>query len=136
MAGGNEGVILVQLGEAAAAVPKLVAARDVFEKMVGPGTPGVQVMNYYLAQALLDIGDGEAASALIDGLDPAQLAAGSPGEEWQARLDGLKGWALLLNGRRDEGAALLESTITNMERDGMQAWIIDPFRRPLAAAGR
>jgi tetratricopeptide (TPR) repeat protein len=71
MAGGNEGVILVQLGDAGSAIPRLMAARDVFERMMGPGTPGVQVMNYYLAQALLGAGDSAAATALIDGLDPA-----------------------------------------------------------------
>ncbi len=131
MAGGNEGVILVQLGEAGNAIPRLVAARDVFERMMGPGTPGVQVMNYYLAQGLLDTGDGGAATALIDGLDPAQLAAGSPGDEWPARIDALRGWALLLDGRREEGTALLRKTIAAMERDGMQEWIIAPFRRAL-----
>jgi non-specific serine/threonine protein kinase len=131
MAGGNEGVILVQVGDSASAIPKLLAARDVFERMMGPGTPGVQVMNYYLAQGLLDAGDGRAASALIDGLDPAQLAAGSPGDEWPARVDALRGWIMLLDGRQEEGVALLRKTIAAMERDGMQDWIIAPFRRAL-----
>jgi non-specific serine/threonine protein kinase len=131
MAGGNEGVILVQLGDAGSAIPKLVAARDVFERMMGPGTPGVQVMNYYLAQALLGAGDSGAAAALIEGLDPAQLAAGSPGEEWPARIAALRGWSMLLEGRHEDGAALLEQTIADMERDGMQDWIIAPFRAAL-----
>ncbi len=134
MAGGNEGVILVQTGDAGNAIPKLLAARDVFERMMGPGTPGVQVMNYYLAQALLAVGDSGAAGALIDGLDPAQLAAGSPGEEWPARVAALRGWAMLLDGRHQEGAALLEDTIAGMERDGMQDWIIAPFRGALGQA--
>ncbi|MBB5517351.1 protein kinase domain-containing protein [Amphiplicatus metriothermophilus] len=133
MAGGNEGVILVQLGQAEEAVPKLVAARDVFERMMGPGTPGVQVMNYYLAQGLLDLGDGERAAAIVYGLDPAQLAAGSPGEEWPARVEALKGWAMLIDGRREEGAALLQTAVAEMERQSMQDWIVEPFRRALAA---
>lgn len=132
MAGGNEGVILVQTGDARNAIPRLVAARDVFERMMGPGTPGVQVMNYYLAQALLGTGDSRAAAALIDELDPAQLAAGSPGREWPARIAALRGWVMLLEGRQRDGAALLEQTIAGMERDGMQDWIIAPFRTALA----
>jgi non-specific serine/threonine protein kinase len=131
MAGGNEGVILVQTGDAENAIPRLLAARDVFERMMGPDSPGVQVMNYYLAQALLGTGDSRAAAALINGLDPARLAAGSPGDEWPARIDALSGWSMLLGGRRDEGVALLEKTIAGMEREGMQDWIIAPFRGAL-----
>lgn len=134
MAGGNEGVILVQLGDAGKAIPRLMAARDVFERMMGPGTPGVQVMNYYLAQALLGAGDSGAAAALIDTLDPDQLAAGSPGQEWLARIAGLRGWAMLLDGHREDGTALLQQTIAGMERDGMQDWIIAPFRAALTEA--
>jgi hypothetical protein len=38
---------------------------------------------------------------------------------------------MLLEGRHEDGAALLEQTIADMERDGMQDWIIAPFRAAL-----
>jgi hypothetical protein len=38
---------------------------------------------------------------------------------------------MLLDGRHEEGAVLLEQTIVGMERDGMQDWIIAPFRAAL-----
>jgi non-specific serine/threonine protein kinase len=134
--GGNEGVVLLQLGRSEEALPKIGAARDAFTRLMGDGSPGVQVMNYYLAQSLLDMGDNDSAAALVDTLDPTQLAAGSPGEGWSARVKALEGWTLLADGRRDEGSALLETAVAEMEREGLQAWIVEPFRRALSGKGR
>ncbi|GGO14924.1 hypothetical protein GCM10007972_22540 [Iodidimonas muriae] len=133
MAGGNEGVILVQLGKAMEAIPRLTAARDAFDRLMGPASPGVHVLNYYLAQALLDMGDGGAAAPIVEGLDPALLAAGSPGDEWSVRLDALRGWAMILNGEPEKGRRLIEAALAQMKGAAMQSWIIDPFRRVLSS---
>jgi non-specific serine/threonine protein kinase len=129
---GNEGVILLQVGRSAQALPKISAARDAFSGLMGEGSPGVQVMDFYLAQALLDIGEAERATALVDSLDPVQLAAGSPGEGWSTRVNALKGWAMMLDGRRDDGAALLTTAVAQLERAGAQDWVVQPFRQALS----
>jgi len=42
---------------------------------------------------------------------------------------------MLLNGHREDGTELLEASIAKMEHAGLQAWIIDPFRRALPRDG-
>jgi non-specific serine/threonine protein kinase len=118
-------------GRSAEALPKIEVARDAFSGLMGEDSPGVHVMNFYLAQGLLDTGDGARAAALADELDPAQLAAGSPGQGWSTRVDALKGWAQMLNGRPEDGAALLAASVDRMERQGLQDWMVEPFRQAL-----
>lgn len=132
MSTGNEGVLLVQLGESEAALGKIVLARDAFARLMGESSVGVQVMNYYLAQALLDLGDGAEAARLAAGLDPDMLAAGSPGKGWPLRVSAIQGWAQILTGERAQGIARLQAAVSDMEALGLQDWILDPFRKALA----
>ncbi|GAB4524306.1 MAG: hypothetical protein Kow00133_12520 [Amphiplicatus sp.] len=134
MSAGNEGVIELQLGDAGAAIEKLTPARDAFERALGPDSPGVHVLGYYLAMAELETGDFDAAAGLTASLDAAKLESGSPGEGWAARIEGLDGWILIGQGRREEGLSRLERAVATMEQDGMQEWIIKPYRTTLANA--
>lgn len=131
MSSGNEGVIELQLGRAEVAIGKLAPARDAFERNLGADSPGVHVLGYYLAMARLETENAAAAAPLVAALDPAKLASGSPGEQWDARVEGLRAW--LQMGREQEGAARLEAAISVMEQGGVQPWIVQPYRRALEA---
>lgn len=134
MATGNEGVIAFQLGQTDEAIEEIGLARDAFERALGPESPGVHVLGYYLAMAELEAGDAEAAAAHAAALDAAKLESGSPGEGWTARVDGLHGMILIAEGRPEEGIARLKPAVAAMESAGMQEWISAPYRKSLATA--
>lgn len=130
---GNEGVIRSQLGDAAGALPKLKAAYDGFLAQIGPDSPGTHVLGYYLASALLETGDVADAAKLVPTLDAKKLLAGSPGEQWDARLAALKASVLIDEHHTTQGMAMLQPAVAEMEKAGTQAWIMAPFERRLAA---
>ncbi|MFN3514528.1 MAG: protein kinase domain-containing protein [Phenylobacterium sp.] len=133
MSSGNEGVIQLHLGEIQAAIRSLAPAREAFVRRLGPESPAVHVLGYYLAEAQLQAGRVEAAAPLVAALDPAKLESGSPGDRWNLRVAGLKGRVLLGSGR-PEGLALLADAVAEMERSELQAWIVEPHRKALAQA--
>lgn len=136
MATGNEGVIAFQSGRAADAIGKLGPARDAFEQALGPQSPGVHVLGYYLAMAELDAGDAAAAARHGAGLDPARLESGSPGEQWDARVQGLNARILIADGNCAEGKPMLDAAIAAMEAGAMQEWILAPYRKSSEACPR
>jgi non-specific serine/threonine protein kinase len=131
---GNEGVVRLQMGDAAGAIVPLTRARAAFEEQAGAGSAGAHVLGFYLASAALQIGDAARAAELVELLDPALLAAGSPGTQWQERVDALRGSILLAQDRRKEGLVLLKSAVNAMQAGGMQEWILAPFAERLKQA--
>jgi non-specific serine/threonine protein kinase len=131
---GNLGIARLHAGDSAGAVAQLAAARAGFEQRWGITSPGTQVFGYYLATAQVESGDAIAAAAIAADLDPALLAAGSPGTHWETRVQALQGAILLATGRRDEGISLLQPAVAAMEADQTQEWIIGPFRQQLEGA--
>lgn len=131
---GNEGVVRLHLGETAPAVLALRAAHEGFVESFGAGSPGVHVIGYYLALALLAERSLDEALSITRALDPELLAAGSPGRHWDKRVSALEGAILVERGDRDEGLAKLEPVVLAMEADGMQEWILAPFRARLERA--
>ncbi|MBN7820198.1 protein kinase domain-containing protein [Bowmanella yangjiangensis] len=131
MQSGNEGVILLELQEPAAAVAKLEPAMHAFAERLGQDSPGVQVLGYYLACAYLEQAQYQLAAPLIQILDPARLTSGSPGEGWDARVAGLHARLLIGQGQQQEGRKQLLTAIGRMEALQMQEWIITPFKRAL-----
>lgn len=128
MATGNEGVIGFQLGRIDEAIAKIGAARDAFEQALGPQSPAVHVLGYYLAMAELEAGQVEAAVRHSHDLAAASLESGSPGEQWAERVDGLKGRILIARGQCDQGMSMLAEAIAVMEQGGAQDWILKPYR--------
>ncbi len=128
---GNEGVIQLQLGMAAQASENLARASAGFAAAMGAGSPGVQVMNYHRATALLAAGDADGAEALIPGLRPEVMETASPGEHWDIRLRALEA-GLRVRRQRPEGPAALEGAIAEMTAAGFDPSVIEPFRRLLA----
>ena len=134
MATGNEGVIAFQLGRIDDAIEKIDLARDAFERALGPQSPGVHVLGYYLAMAELDAGRISDAAVHGGALDRARLESGSPGEQWEARARGLAARILIAQGRCSEGLPQLQSAIADMKRGGVQEWILVPYEKSAAAA--
>lgn len=128
---GNEGVIQLQLGMAEEASGNLARASAGFAAAMGPGSPGVQVMDYHRASALLAIGDADGAEALIAGLQPDVMEAASPGDQWDIRLRALAA-GILVRRQRADGPAALERAIAEMTDAGFDDSVIEPFRRILA----
>ncbi len=127
---GNEGVIQLQLGMAEEASVNLARASAGFAAAMGPGSPGVQVMDYHRASALLATGDADRAEALIAGLQPDVMEAASPGEQWDIRLRALQAGILVRRQGADAHAAL-ERAIAEMTNAGFDDSVIAPFRRIL-----
>lgn len=131
---GNEGVVRLQMGDAAAAIAPLTEARAGFERQAGPSSAGAHVLGFYLASAALQTGDTQRAAELVELLDPALLAAGSPGTQWSERVDALRGSILITQNRREEGLDLLKPAVAAMQVGGMQEWILTPLLERLAQA--
>ncbi|GAB4571039.1 MAG: hypothetical protein Tsb008_01380 [Rhodothalassiaceae bacterium] len=128
----NEGIIRLQLGDADAALPQIEAARDGLARAMGEGSAGVQVMNYHLANALLAGARWQAASDLLQGLDPDAMALATPGETWHSRLDALAARILIRSGQHKAGRDGLARAIATMESEGFEESQIAPLRAELA----
>ncbi|MBY9067220.1 tetratricopeptide repeat protein [Hyphomonas sp. WL0036] len=131
---GNEAVFQWFLGDAPGAVANLEPVVETFRTQLGPDSPAVHVLAYYLAMAKLEVGGADEAMALAQPLDAGKLAAGSPGDDWQLRIDGLKGMALIGQGQCAEGLALLQPAVKSMQAGGMQPWILEDYENALKAA--
>lgn len=134
MTRGNEAVFQWFLGDAEGAVANLVPVVDTFRAQLGPDSPAVHVMAYYLAMAKLELGQAGEAMALAEGLDAGKLAAGSPGDGWDTRVAGLRGMALIRLGDCAAGRAMLAPAVDAMKAGGMQPWILEDYEAALAAA--
>ncbi|HKY89977.1 MAG TPA: tetratricopeptide repeat protein, partial [Nevskiaceae bacterium] len=130
----NVGVIEYQVGQYPQAVQDLRAGLDGLAGLLGAESPQAQGAAFYLAAALSEVGRQEEAWNLADALDPAALAASAMGEAWTPRMAALKGQIRLRQGRRTEGLAILQPAVEEMERAGLQAWILEPYRKALAEA--
>lgn len=134
MTRGNEAVFQWFLGDAEGAVANLGPVVDTFRAQLGPDSPAVHVMAYYLAMAQLELGQASKAMALAEGLDAGKLAAGSPGDGWDTRVAGLRGIALIRLGNCAAGRAMLAPAVDAMKVGGMQPWILEDYEAALAAA--
>jgi non-specific serine/threonine protein kinase len=130
----NVGVIEFQVGQYPQAVEDLRQGRDGLAALLGNESPQAQGAAFYLASALSEVGRQDEAWNLADALDPAALASSVMGEAWTPRLSALKGQIRLRQGRRTEGLAMLQPAVEEMEKSGLQAWILEPYRKALAEA--
>lgn len=131
---GNEAVFQWFLGDAEGAIKNLVPVVETFRAQLGPESPAVHVMAYYLAMAKLDMGAPGEAMALAGTLDAARLAAGSPGDGWAERVEGLKGMAMIRLGDCAAGRAMLAPAVADMKAGDMQPWILEDYETALDAA--
>lgn len=131
---GNEAVFQWFRGDAQGAIRNLVPVVDTFRAQLGPESPAVHVMAYYLAMARHEVGDTGEAHALASLLDADKLSAGSPGKGWGERVEGLKGMVLIDQGQCRAGLGLLTPALAAMQAEGMQPWILKAYQEAEASA--
>ncbi len=127
------GVIDYCQGRLLPAIDKLSAARTGFMAVFGDGSPDVQGTSYWLAAALVDAGQIDAAAALSAQLHPEVLSASLGGDGWAVRLDALRAKIMMRQGRVEEGRALFATAASQLQRDGAPSWLIESLSREAAA---
>ena len=86
----NLGIVQYRTGQSADAIKTLAPMRTYFIDTLGEGSPLAQAAAFYLACAQRDLGNYTEAAALMEHLDPAQLAAAEPRKDWNERLAALR----------------------------------------------
>jgi predicted negative regulator of RcsB-dependent stress response len=104
-------------------------------EVTGEANSLTQYVGFYLASALSDTGALRDAETLASGLSAEALAATYPADDWDARLQGLKGRIWLRQGRVDAARSSLQVAVTRLANSGAQDWILKPLRRALDEAG-
>lgn len=133
-AGANLGIVQYRTGHDADAIRTLEAMRTEFEKSLGKASPQAQIVSFYLDCAQSDLRDFNAASMLVADLNPQQLADAEPREDWNARLQGLRGAILVGEGKRSEALGVLGPAVAELERLHAPDEDIEPFRKALSQA--
>lgn len=132
----NLAMLTLRAGNPAEALPQIDAGRPWFvEKLGSERAPPVQAIDFARAQAMTSLGRPAPALAILGTLDAATLTQSAPFTDWEHRLAGERGRALLALGRGAEGRALLSQAIAGMEQAGSPAWVVGPLRRSLERAG-
>jgi len=131
----NVGIVESQLGHAAEGIADMSATRKQLATMFGADNPEKEFVDFYLACSLSQVGRQTEAWAMVSALDVGSLFRSGEGtEDWQERVDGLKGQILLRQGRAVEALALLTPAVAKLEADHVQPWIVDPLRSALEQA--
>ena len=127
----NQGIITYRSGQWRKAHEALTEAANKFSTLTGPESPPVQLMEHYLARAMIELDRADEARPLADRLDPEKLAAASPGTHWDVRVEALKALVQIHAGERDQGIARLENAVDTLQEAGMQDWIVTPLKQHL-----
>jgi hypothetical protein len=128
----NIGGIELLDGEAKAALNDLQKASDGVRRKAGERFPQLQEINLMLAEALLANHRAMAAWNLIDSLDLTYPQVEGQRGPFAARVDALKGQILHMQGRREQGLALLQDAISRMEASHTATSVVDSYRAKLA----
>jgi tetratricopeptide (TPR) repeat protein len=118
-------------GDPHGALLQLASVHASLESALGAESPVTQYVDYYWANALVDLGDVATAADLFEMLDAADLDAMEPGIDWDLRLQGLQGRILLGGERKDAGRALLQAVVSKLSARNVEPWVIKSFQRDL-----
>jgi tetratricopeptide (TPR) repeat protein len=116
------------------ALPALQQTYTELVKSSDKNNPIAQDAGFYLASALLDAGNTEAAAAIANTMIAERLSVGDAGSDWADRVAGLKGQILLAQGHRDEARGLLKDALSHLEKNQGPSWIVSPLRKALDRA--
>lgn len=131
----NLGVIALNSRRPDLALPVLRQAVEGFRAKLGEDSGAEHYLRFQIASALLESGQAKEALAEAQGLDGAKLQAASPGIEWSTRVEALVASAMIESGQRDVGLERLRVAYARLETEGLQEWILQPFRDRLEQAG-
>jgi hypothetical protein len=118
-------------GDPKEALPQLALVHKSLESALGAESPVTQYVDFYWANALIDLGDVATAADLFKMLDAAALDAMDPGIDWDLRLQGLQGRILLAGKQKDAGRALLQAAVSKLSERNVEPWVIKSFQRDL-----
>lgn len=104
----NLGILSRQLGRPESALVELAAAREGVAALAGADAPSVQLLDFNIAHAFLDLGRVEEARALRPGLDPEVIRNAAPDDNWTTYLEALDARIAMGSGARAEGERTLE----------------------------
>jgi len=131
----NVGIIESQSGHAAEGIADMSGTRAQLATMFGVDNPEKEFVDFYLASSLSQVGRQAEAWSMVSALNIGSLSrSGEGAEDWQERVDGLKGQILLRQGRAAEALALLTPAVAKLDADHVQPWIVDPLRSALDQA--
>jgi tetratricopeptide (TPR) repeat protein len=135
LARANMGILESELGQANEGIADMVATRTQLATMFGEDNPQKEFVDFYLASSLSQTGRQAEAWSLVSALSVDSLSrSGEGAQDWQQRIDGLKGLILLRQGRKADAVTLLAPAVAKMEADHLQGWIVDPFQEALRHA--
>jgi len=134
--GANLGIVEYRTGRSAQAVEILRSVHDALTGQLGSASPQAEIVAYYLACALAELGRYREASALIAPISAAHLTAAEPRKDWDERLEALNGAILTGQERTREGIAKLADAIERMRLKQTPEQDLAPFRRMFAVANR
>lgn len=104
----NLGILSRQLGRPESALVELAAAREGVAALAGADTPSVQLLDFNIAHAFLDLGQVEEARTLRPGLDPEAIRSAAPDDNWTTYLEALDARIAMGSGARAEGERTLQ----------------------------
>lgn len=126
---GNLGFKEYDCGDREAGLALLRRAESGLREHHGQDNTAAHSFRYGLAKALEAQGRPIEVLALVDGLSVSALTAGDPQPGWQARLDALRGKALMRSGQASAGRPLLASALAQLEQlDGEDAAELEEMR--------
>ena len=125
----NLGIVQFRTGRLAEAAGTLAEVHDNCATVFGAKSPLAQSVAFYLASSLVGLDRYAQTEGLADGLDATALAAAEPRNDWQWRLQALKGEILLGQGHPAQAIQLLDPAVAAMDKANPAAWDIRPYRR-------
>ncbi len=134
--GANLGVVEYRTGHSAQAVEILRSVHDELAGQLGSSSPQAEVVAYYLACAMGDLGHYRDAATLIAPISVSNLTAAEPRKDWAERLEALNGSILTGLDRTREGVAKLSDAIARMRLKQTPEEDLAPFRRMFELANK
>ncbi|WP_370299491.1 winged helix-turn-helix domain-containing protein [Abyssibacter sp.] len=131
---GNLGFKEYECGDPAVGLALVEEVGETLRVANGNDDTASQAFRVFAAEAYADKGQYDRSLALLDGLEPAKLAAAQSEPEWAARLEAIRGQALLGKGKYAEAVALLKAAIPQLRKLHGDPEAIEKYERCLETA--
>jgi DNA-binding winged helix-turn-helix (wHTH) protein len=119
----------LNLGQPARGLQQLDSVRAWFVRYMG-GERGavVQAIDFERARALTGLDRPGRALELLGQLDAKVIASAAPARDWPFRLRAETARAVLRQGHRAQGLALLEAALPGLQQHGTPAWLLARYQ--------
>ena len=124
-------------GKVRPALQKLGSAWPWFVQTMGSEQCAVvQAIDFMRAKAMSSLGRSQQAVEVLPKQDHKRLAQAATSLDWEWQLQADRGRALIVNGQRELGLAMLKPALVQMEAAGIEEWIKANYRKLLACAAQ